>query len=132
MGADNLARLTLPTKLKIGPVDYTVKQVKKLRDTDSEGKTRSLHGDIAWTKARIRIRKDQAESRKVVTLVHEALHGLLENAAFDGPHPENVIAILAFGLVELLRDNPELVALIVGMPYTPTNAHEGGEADGAH
>lgn len=100
--------------IKIGPITYQVQEVKDLHT--HEGDTRKyLHGEIKWADATIRVEIDQADDRKVVTLWHEAIHGILENAGQDD-HPENLVIALGFGVVQLMRDNPELVRLTMEQP----------------
>jgi len=106
----------LPDSVKIGPVAYTVKEVDDLHDVNDEGRKRWLHGQILWTSAAIQIERDQADDVKVTTLVHEALHGIL-NTAGQNDHPEEMIIALGYGIVQLLRDNPALVKAIVGEKY---------------
>lgn len=105
--------MELPDKVQIGPIPYSVKEVDDLHDVNDEGKKRWLHGVIKWASATIEVERGQSEDVKVTTLVHEALHGILNNAGQDD-HPESMIIALGFGLVQLLRDNPDLVRVIVG------------------
>ena len=101
--------VALPSHITIGPVRYAIRVVKDLHDHDKEGKWRWLHGDIRWSKAQIRIDEKQSDERKVVTLWHETLHGILEHDGHSG-HDENLIIALGFGIVQVIRDNPALVA----------------------
>jgi len=99
--------------LKIGPVNYQVQEVNDLHDTTEDGKKRWLHGHIRYADSVIDIGADQSGDRKVITIWHEAIHGILDNAGHDG-HPEALVIALGFGLVQLIRDNPALVQLTVG------------------
>ena len=96
--------------LKIGPIDYKVTEKDDLHFVNDDGKKCALHGDICWGEAEIRIATDQDNQVKVATLWHEAVHGILNNAGIDN-HPENIVMALGYGLVQLIRDNPELIAL---------------------
>lgn len=100
-------------ELKIGAVRYRVKEVGDLHRTDADGRKQWLHGQILWSDAEIRIEADQNADRKIVTLWHEALHGILENAG-QSEQPEAEIIALSFGIVQLLRDNPTLAQLTIG------------------
>lgn len=103
----------LPDKVQIGPIPYSVKEVDDLHDVNSEGKKLWLHGQIKWASATIEVERGQTDDVKVTTLMHEAVHGILNNAGQDD-HPEAMVIALGYGLVQLLRDNPALVQVIVG------------------
>jgi hypothetical protein len=98
--------------IKIGPVTYAVTEVEDLHTHDDDGKRQWLHGEIRWANADIRVCAHQAHDRVVTTLWHEAVHGILEAAGQE--HDESAVTALGFGLVQLVRDNPALIALTVG------------------
>lgn len=102
-------------KLVIGPVTYRVKELDDLHSVDDDGKKKWLHGHIVYADGEIRVANDQAADRKVITVWHEAMHGILDNAGFT-EHPEAAIIALGFGLVQLIRDNPQLVAMTQETP----------------
>jgi hypothetical protein len=105
--------VSLPESIQIGPVAYAVRERDDLHTVDGDGKKAWLNGQILYSEAEIRVAADQADVRKVITLWHEALHGILDQAGLD-KHDEQAIIALGFGLVQLVRDNPALVALTVG------------------
>ena len=89
----------LPTTVQIGPIQYSVQQWK----------LKNACGDTTYAKSRIRISNDLSEGVQAVTLWHEIVHGILFGAGFyAGFHDEHTIDALAHGLVDVLRDNPEL------------------------
>lgn len=90
-----------------------VKQVDDLHYHDNEKTKHSLNGQIIYGKAFIEIEKDVDPQLVAPILVHEAVHGILHNAGHDDEDEEQVIA-LGYGIVSLIRDNPELVKLIQG------------------
>jgi hypothetical protein len=96
--------------LLIGAVRYGVRLVPDLHYEDAEGRKRHLNGHILHTEGQIKIEEELSPDMQLVTLWHEALHGILTVAGHDD-QPENVIIPLGYGLVSLLRDNPELVQL---------------------
>lgn len=73
----------------------------------------NLHGDISTIRCRIRIDADQDSQAKRVTLWHEIIHGILYGAGLR-EHDEQVVDALAHGIVQVLRDNPQLVAVAQG------------------
>jgi predicted heme/steroid binding protein len=108
--------------VKIGPVNYTVREMNDLHTVNDDGKKLELHGHILWSEAEIRVANDQVDDVKVATIWHEAVHGLLHNAGQDD-HPESMVIALGYGLVQLIRDNPQLIELTVnGIQPTPPTA----------
>lgn len=93
--------------IRIGPVEYQVREVDDLHFVNDEGRKASLHGDIRWGESDIRVSNDNSEQVKICTLWHEAVHGILHNAGQE--HMEEVVIALGYGLVQLIRDNPALI-----------------------
>lgn len=96
--------------IRIGAIDYKVTEREDLHYVNDDGKKCALHGDIRWGAAEIRVATEQNEQVKIATLWHEAVHGILNNAGIDD-HPEQIVMALGYGLVQLVRDNPELIKL---------------------
>ena len=100
-------------RLKIGPVTYRVVEMADTHmigtSSDGSGRAVALSGAIAYHDLTISVAQSNAPEMKLVTLWHEAIHGILKAAGQD--HSENVVEALSFGLVALIRDNPELVDL---------------------
>jgi hypothetical protein len=90
-------------QIQIGPVLY---EVLFLHELCNEGG--ALMGDFNSNKARIRVNADDDEQVQVVTLWHEIVHGILYTAGIRD-HDETLIDALAFGLVQVMRDNPEII-----------------------
>ena len=88
----------MPETITIGAVVYRVVE----RELDG-----TLCGDIDPMACRIRIRDDMHAQAQQVTLWHEVIHGILMNAGYRD-HDEQQIDALAYGLVQVLRDNPEM------------------------
>lgn len=103
----------LPDKVRIGPISYVVKLVDDLHTTDADGKKQWLHGHILFADAIIKVAEDQAADLKIATIWHEALHGMMNQAGIED-HPERLIRMLGYGLVQLIRDNPALVKATIG------------------
>lgn len=100
--------------LQIGPLRYAIREVQDLHDIGNKGKKQWLYGQIRWRELVIQLEANQADDRKVATLWHEALHGIVDATGHE--HDEHVIDALAFGLVQLIRDNPGLIAMTVAKP----------------
>lgn len=110
--------------IRIGCVGYAVKETEDLHSVDTAGVKQWLHGHILLADAIIKIASDQADDIKLVTLWHEILHGILNNAG-QKQQPEGFIEALSFGLIQLIRDNPELITLTLPMPTGDKLATEG-------
>lgn len=105
--------MTLPDKVQIGAISYSVKAVDDLHTTDADGKKKGLNGHILYDSATIKVDSALADDMQIAVIWHEVLHGLLDQAAMD-EHPEQAIVVLGYGLVRLLRDNPALVQATIG------------------
>lgn len=108
----------MPDTIKIGPVTYKVLVIDDLHKIDDEGRKVWLHGHILQADAEIRVANDQADDVKVITVWHEVIHGILYNAG-QKEHPEGLIEAISAGLVQLIRDNPALIALTVSQSFNP-------------
>ncbi len=106
-------------KVKIGPVTYDVEIVHEPRsmwdadgEKNAEGEGTLLEGDIVYSTQRIRISDDLHPDQLPFVLLHEAIHGVLQHAGHIDQRECDVMA-LGYGLVALLRDNPDLVKFVV-------------------
>lgn len=100
--------MTPPANIQVGPQTYHLAKVAHLADThDKWGITSHGHSEI-------QICADQEASKERVTVLHEALHAVWFNAGDrrDKQDEEGAIRILASGLLDTLRRNPELVAYL--------------------
>lgn len=113
----------LPKTIQVGPVDYTVKEIEDLHRVDDDGKKRWLHGHIWLTDSEIRIASDQSDDIKVVSLWHEIMHAILSGAG-QAEQPEPLIEAISFGIVQLIRDNPELIKATVCKQETVSAGNE--------
>ena len=93
---------SLPTVIRVGGVDFTVVERRDLRDGNT-----GLNGHILYNDCEIRIEQEMTPHKKWITVWHEVLHGLLEQAGMDD-HEEKIIVALGYGVTQALRDNPWL------------------------
>lgn len=99
--------MKLPASITIGPHVYAV---------TTDGLPDDLIGDSDCTQLVLRVRADMPESTTAETLLHECLHAILDATPlrdFDDAVEESIVSALAPPLLELLRRNPRLVALLV-------------------
>lgn len=102
--------MNLPAKIRIGAIDYSVSEWDDLHFHDNKQKRHWLNGHVSNTLAAIKVDQEMNDTRKVVTIWHEAFHALLERAGID-EQPEPILIALSFGVVEIMRANPELAKL---------------------
>ena len=96
----------------IGGVRYSVAEVEGLERAEDGA---FLYGEIMHTDLTIKIEADMAQVVKVQALLHEALHGLFHQTGhYDIEDEERVVQMLGCQLPKLLKDNPELVSLLLG------------------
>lgn len=89
--------------IRMGVLDYSVQVVPNLRAADDT----KLYGEILYGAGTIRIDSASKPAFQAVVLWHELIHGLLEQAGQE--QSESTCNALAYGLVQLFRDNPDLV-----------------------
>jgi hypothetical protein len=89
--------------IKIGGIRYTVLADNRLIDSLRSGEMRHMRAEIA-------VLPDATPELLPQTLWHEVLHGVLLHAGIKD-HDETQIDVIAYGIVQVLRDNPALVEL---------------------
>ena len=90
--------------VKIGGIVYDVVETSGLFDESTK-----LNGHIEYQKTKIELESNMSAQCKKVILFHEILHGIMTQAGLE--NDEKLVEILAYGLVGVLQDNPELVTL---------------------
>lgn len=96
--------------VKIGAMTYKINLVSDLHLGEGDER-KDLHGQIWQDKLQIDVEADQNEQMRIATVLHESLHGILNHAGHED-HSEQLIIALGFGLVDFIRDNPELIDLL--------------------
>ena len=94
--------MKIPESIRIGGVEYSVSDVPNLNDG---GKV--LYGEILFGKAEIHLNSaNQNHEIKCVTLLHEIIHGIADQASLElGNNEERIIDTFAFGIYQVLQDN---------------------------
>jgi len=90
--------------LKIGGTIYKVLVLPEIIEDDRE-----LFGQIKYNDSVIKVSK-KFPSNIPNTILHECIHGLLEDRGIK--HKEELVVQLTNGLIQLLRDNPELKKIL--------------------
>lgn len=91
----------------IGPMRYAVRLARRLHSDDHT----PLLGQIDYAACRIDLERGMSPQAQRATLIHEILHGILNNAG-ERDHDERLIDLLAYGLLDVIADNPDLVAYL--------------------
>ncbi len=89
-------------RLVIGPMKYLVVEVNNL--TDDNGV--QLAGQIDYSALTCEVEKQSPPLIKRFTIWHQIIHILSQQAGIS--ITEEQIAILAYGIMQILRDNPEM------------------------
>ncbi len=125
--------------VKIGAMTYKVELVEDLHMGEGDER-KDLHGQIWPDKLQIDVQANQDAQMQAATILHESLHGILNQAGQD--HEERLIIALGYGLVQFIRDNLKLIDLlqhgergkidrrllgITGMEYMLANGSNGSE-----
>jgi hypothetical protein len=96
--------MKIPKTLCIGGIEHMI-----LETPDVRGNGKALYGRIDYGDCVIRISTIDcgAHEQKCVTMLHEALHGMVHQAAlnFKKDSEERIVTALAFGVYRLLQDN---------------------------
>lgn len=94
--------------VKIGPIVFEVETHEELLAEERDGKRQALNGHILFDDCKIKVRAGLPSQRRYQVLWHEIVHGLLALGGMH-EHDEQVVEVLANGIVMVLQDNPALV-----------------------
>lgn len=95
--------------IKIGSFRFRLQEVNGLQDGDQK-----LDGDIKYDNQVIRLEKQNSQILKDLTIIHEAVHGMLTlGVSRDLGNDEALVSLIAYNLYNFLRDNSKLVKDIV-------------------
>jgi hypothetical protein len=100
----------LPKTVYVGPYDYNVKLTKSLGD--------SLYGETDNTNSEILVHPEQSKSSRRDTFLHEVLHAIFHTSGaskalgWDMKTEEQLIRLINPWLVQVLQDNPDLIAYL--------------------
>lgn len=93
--------------LKIGGLTYDL----QLLDTSPKLNGDELLGLIDYDRQEIYISNEQHVETKLVTILHEILHGIIHDRNLPvGGHEEDIVDGLSRGIYQILVDNPKLVS----------------------
>jgi hypothetical protein len=91
-------------QIKIGAITYDIVEEKGLTNGDKDAK---LDGHIRYSECQICVEAGLAGQAKRQVIWHEVIHGILTHAGIR-KHDEALVDALAYGLMDLLKNNPWL------------------------
>ncbi|AFC62008.1 hypothetical protein G166_gp76 [Clostridium phage phi8074-B1] len=96
--------------LKIGGLTYDL----QLLDSPPKLNGNAVLGMINYDRQEIYISNEQHIETKLVTILHEILHGIVHDRNLPvGGNEENIVDGLSRGIYQILVDNPRLMNMLV-------------------
>lgn len=100
---------TLPTSIKIGIYNYEVIETNDIGMLLLDGQ--QCVGTIRYDELQIHVDKNRTPARKEQTLMHEIVHGIIiehDVPIEDRDNYEEIVDKFSIGILQVLKDNPEL------------------------
>lgn len=96
--------------IQIGPINYRLSFVDdRIQDSDQV-----LLGRVDLSRSKIEVTKDVSPDLMRVVLWHEIFHAIFSDRGLSfGEMEENIVDAMAYSIVQVLRQNPGLIALTV-------------------
>ena len=100
--------MTIPKRVRIGGIDYTIKHVPRLVSADGD----LCNGLFDSNRSVIELNSenDLSQGRIEQVLIHEILHGIVFTTGLNLEDEEITVNVLAKGLYQVIKDNPQLFA----------------------
>lgn len=105
----------LPSKIRIGYNIFPIEYEADLYTIEADNKHVGLAGQIQYSpNAKISLREGQTTLEQWQTLLHECIHGFLQQAQLTiETDLENFIDVTASGFMELCRNNPKAISTLL-------------------
>lgn len=100
--------MALPSSIRISGITYDIVDVYGLLDAE---KAKKLNGCISYDQSKIEIESSLSDQIKMVTLLHEVIHGILSQAEME--HEEKLISVLGYGVCGFIQDNADFITSII-------------------
>ena len=100
--------MQIPKKVRIGGIDYTIKRVPRLVSADGD----LCNGLFDSNRSVIELNSENelSQGRIEQVLIHEILHGIVFTTGLNLEDEEITVNVLAKGLYQVIKDNPQLFA----------------------
>lgn len=99
--------MNFPASIKVGFRDYRIESWPA-----REASASNRFGECDRTNSVIRVRDDLPPQVTAMLAMHEMLHAAWENGDLPGTDEEKTVAVLANQLAQIVRDNPDFMAVI--------------------
>lgn len=91
----------LPKSIRVDGIDYTIEQKPDLNDGANV-----LYGEVSYSEAKISINTKIDEQLKGLTLWHELVHIILNNADMhEERENEKLVNAISTGVFQIIQDN---------------------------
>lgn len=87
----------------MGPLLYTIEEVPNLVGTGSNGNLAQFYGQVDFGEQVIKLEQNVSPERQYITLWHELVHVILEQAGQD--IPETAVEALGYGIAQVIKEN---------------------------
>ncbi len=103
----------LPATVRVGYQTVTVKKV------DPADLSYTHMGSYQGSTGRISVCRDLGTIQGLNTFIHELLHAVFytQGLGCEANEEERIVNALANGLVQMIRDNPELLSYLAALAY---------------
>ena len=91
--------------LKIGGTVYNIQHIPDLKSPEDNSR---LNGRIIWIDCLIKLREGMSKQKDNQVLIHEAVHGILENYYIEDEN-EGIVVKIANGLYSFIVDNADFI-----------------------
>jgi hypothetical protein len=124
---------SVPKSIVVGAYTYSVEVDQTAIDAASREQGTRLSGSADHLRQCIALDPSLGPDALAETLMHECLHAMFQQAGchgMDNEDVERIVVLAGHQLVEFVRDNPELVAFVMGGDHaiqepSPDEGHDG-------
>jgi Zn-dependent peptidase ImmA (M78 family) len=100
-GSKGIKSTKLPKSIRVDGIDYAIEQKPDLNNGSNV-----MYGEVSYTEAKISINTNIDEQLKELTLWHELVHIILNNAdMYDERDNEKLVNAISTGLYQIIQDN---------------------------
>lgn len=100
-GSKGIKSTKLPKSIRVDGIDYAIEQKPDLNNGSNV-----LYGEVSYSEAKITINTKIDEQLKELTLWHELVHIILNNAdMYDERDNEKLVNAISTGVYQIIQDN---------------------------
>lgn len=107
----------IPNKIRIAGMNYYIdasQNSEGLRQLHGADENSFIFGLNSQKECKIYVAKDLSNEQQQLTLIHEIIHGVFNHylPSMDGETHEDYVTLIASGLFQIVRDNPQVAKSI--------------------